>query len=148
MQELQILLNRLITSKNYVIEHDCGYRLYYTGKKIPSGCKQYGREQLVYLSKYNDMKHLLILISALRHRARHLSLKEFINRMGYLFDQCISHLAYGYSFEGSKYISEIDLPYEIKKLTYSYLEKKIKNCGYSGDDSEGNSYNYLELVTA
>lgn len=147
MQELKQLLKKVTSSSNYVIEHDYGYRLYYTGKNLPCGCVHSGREQLVYLDKYNDMKHLLIILAKFRKYTT-ICTKNYIDQMGYLFGQIQSHLAYGYSFEGSRYISEINLPYDLKKDVYNYMRNLVSESGYAGNDSEGNSYNYLELVKA
>ncbi len=145
MQELQKLLRKVTSSKNYSIENSCGYRLYYTGKNIPCGCVQYGREQLVYLDRYNDMKHLLIILAKFR-RYTTISMKNYIDSMGYLFGQIQSHLAYGHSFEGSRYIGEINLPYDLKRDVYNYMKSLVSERGYAGNDSEGNNYNYLKLV--
>lgn len=147
MKELKKLLKEVTISKNYHIEHDYGYRLYYTGKNIPCGCKRNGREQLAYTDNYNEMKHLLIILGKFRKYTT-ICTKNYIERMDYLFGQIQSHLAYGYSFEGSKYIGEINLPYSLKKDVYNYMRGLIKSSGYSGEDSEGNSYNYLELIEA
>jgi hypothetical protein len=147
MKELQKLLKEVTGSKNYYIENSCGYRLYYTGKDIPCGCVQYGKEQIAYVNTYNEMKHLLIILGKFRKHTT-ISTKNYIESMGYLFGQIQSHLAYGYSFEGSRYIGEINLPYSLKLDVYNYMKSLVSENGYAGNDSEGNSYNYLKLVEA
>ena len=145
MQELQKLLKKITTSKNYSIENSCGYRLYYSGKNIPCGCVQYGREQLVYFNSYNEMKHFLVAAAKYR-KLTTVCTKNYLDNMGYLFGQCQSHLAYGHKFEGSQYIGEINLPYDLKKLVYGYVQSAVAENGYAGTDSEGNDYNYLKLT--
>ena len=119
MKNLKNLLKRTTTSKNYTIENDHGYRLYYTGKNIPCGCVAQGREQLAYTNSYNEMKHFLTVLAQFR-KLTTVRTKDYIERMDWLFGQCISHLAYGYQFEGSRYIGDINLPYDLKKLVYNY----------------------------
>ena len=145
MQELQKLLKKVTSSKNYSIENSYGYRLYYTGKNIPCGCVQYGREQIAYIGTYNEMKHFLIILAKFRNYTT-ICMKNYIDSMSYLFRQVLSHLTYGHSFENSEYIGEINLPYSLKKDVYNYMKSLVKEKGYAGDDSEGNSYNYLKLV--
>lgn len=147
MKELKALLKKVTTSKNYTIENSCGYRLYYTGKNIPCRCVAQGKEQIAYLNNYNEMKHLLIILAQFR-KLTTICTKDYIDRMAYLFGQCISHLAYGYGFERSRYIGEICLPYDLKKLVYDHLKRQVANISYGGSDSEGNDYNSLRLVEA
>ena len=147
MEALNKLLKDVTASRNYSIENSCGYRLYYTGKNIPCGCITKGKEQLVYVNNYNEMKHLLIILAKFRKYTT-INTKNYIDRMGYLFGQCQSHLAYGYNFENSRYIGEINLPYDLKKNVYDYMKSSIANKGYAGSDNEGNNYNFLELVEA
>lgn len=148
MKELKALLKKVTTSKNYTIENSCGYRLYYTGKKLPCGCVAQGREQIVHQSRYNDMKHFLIVLAKFR-KLTTVCTKDYIDRMSYLFDRCISHLAYGYGFERSQYIGKINLPYDLKKLVFDYMKQSIKQIRYGvGDDNEGNSYNSIQFVEA
>ena len=145
MKELKALLKKVTTSKNYTLENSYGYRLYYTGKNIPCGCVAQGREQIAYMNNYNEMKHFLIILAKFR-KLTTVCTKDYIDRMAYLFRQCTSHLAYGYHFENSKYIGEINLPYDLKKLVYNYLKGQVANISYGGSDSEGNDYNSLRLV--
>lgn len=142
------LLKQITTSKNYVIEESCGYRLYYTGKNIPCGCKQSGREQIAYDSDIIAFTQKLVCMAKFR-KLTTVSTKDYIKRMNYLFDQCISHIAYGYNFENSEYIGEIDLPYDLKRNVFNYVKSIIisKQTGVY-TDSEGCTYNSIQIASA
>ena len=146
MKELKKLLKKVTTSKNYAIEEDCGYRLYYTGKKLPCGCVSKGKEQLFYQSDINTFKHVLLALAKFR-KSTTINTKDYIDRMAYLIDQCLSHLAYGYPFKGSQYIGDINLPYDLKEDVYNYIRRLIAEVHYNSyADSEGCSYNTINLV--
>ena len=146
LRPLNKLLKQITTSKNYEIEKSCGYRLYYTGKNIPIGCKREGKEQICYDSDINSFAHKLICMAKYR-KLTTISTKDYIDRMNYLFEQCTSHITYGYNFEGSSYIEDINLPYDLKKDVYNYVKTSmafITSNVYT--DSEGCTYNSFELT--
>ena len=146
-QVLNRLLKQLTSSKNYEIVKDYGYRLYYTGKNIPCGCKKVGREQIVYANNANELARKLICMIKFRHQTSIIT-KEYIDRMNYLFDQCLSHIAYGYNFENSRYIKEINLPYSLKQDVYNYVKSIIVDVNSNVyTDSEGCSYNSIKVAS-
>lgn len=146
-QLLNKLLRQITTSKNYEIVVDCGYRLYYKGKNIPCGCKRVGREQIVYDDKLSTFTQKLLCIFKFRKYTT-VNLKEYMDRMDYLFSQCLSHIGYGYNFENSRYIKEINLPYSLKQDVYNYVKSIIvdkQTDVYT--DSEGCSYNSVKVAS-
>ena len=144
---LNKLLRQTTTSKNYEIVEDCGYRLYYKGKNIPCGCKNVGREQIVYDSDLATFTQKLLCIFKFRKQTT-VNLKDYIDRMDYLFDQCLSHIGYGYNFENSRYIGEINLPYSLKQDVYNYVKSIIVNKQTDVyTDSEGCSYNSIKVAS-
>ena len=146
-QVLNRLLKQLTTSKNYEIVEDYGYRLYYKGKNIPCGCKKVGKEQIVYANNVNELARKLICMIKFRHQTT-ITTKEYIDRMDYLFDQCLSHIGYGYNFENSRYIKEINLPYSLKQDVYKYVKSIIVNINSNVyTDSEGCSYNTVKVAS-
>ena len=146
-QLLNRLLKQLTKSKNYEIVEDCGYRLYYKGKNIPCGCKSVGREQIVYANHADEFARKLLCMIKFRHQTS-ITTKEYIDRMNYLFDQCLSHIAYGYNFENSRYIKEINLPYSLKQDVYNYVKSIIVDVDSNVyTDSEGCSYNSIKVAS-
>ena len=68
--------------------------------------------------------------------------------MNYLFDQCLSHIAYGYNFENSRYIKEINLPYSLKQDVYNYVRNIVVDVNSNVyTDSEGCSYNTVKIAS-
>ena len=146
-QLLNRLLKRLTTSKNYEIVEDYGYRLYYKGKNIPCGCKKVGKEQIVYANNANEFERKLLCMIKFKHQTT-VNLKGYIDRMDYLFDQCLSHIAYGYNFENSRYIKEINLPYSLKQDVYNYVKNIVVDINSNVyTDSEGCSYNSIKVAS-